>query len=654
MEKKQKIIIVAIAFALVLVFSGVTYAFFTSFTPSENGSTIAAKGGTMNITYASGDENIIVENIYPREAAWVNKTFTVTGNNTTDLTMSYAISLIVDSDDANLRNSLTYTLTGTNTSSNGIIIPNTTKKEPLLDKNNELGVGSFTKANNAKHTYNLQIFFLDDNTNQNSLQETKFAAHLVINSVNPDGTVVYSGPSRNIYMASSNDSYNSTRKDFSVINTENKADTYELYLVIDKNTYDQVYYTLEGTNATNNGKIISDVRGAAINSNEIFVGTGTTANAITKHDYNLRIRTSLIVYYDNNTTSSRLLASNSKELVAKIEVRAPKSYGGKLLYEAMLSHGTADKPGTDLSQPSVSNEGLIKTTDDYGTAYYYRGDVPNNYVSFAGMCWRIVRTTGNNDIKLVLYNYSSSDCTQTGDTLAFARYDGTKYKSKFNEKMDDNAYIGFMYGTPNSSTYALTHANTNKSTILKNLETWYKNKLSNYTSKLADVIWCNDKSTMLGNGYQKDITYYGLMRRIGNESYSLICPNDNDGGKLSKFTVSDTSKGNGKLTYPIGLLTTDELIYAGFPLNDSSELEPETYLKQNSNETYTTLSPYLFVQKEEDTDEDLAGLMGVYDNKSVDGIKASQESAIRPVIALKSSTVVASGNGTATNPYVIN
>lgn len=99
MEKKQKIIIVAIAFALVLVFSGVTYAFFTSFTPSETGSTIYAKGGSMSVIYDNGSGDISIENIYPRKAAWVNKNFTVTGNNTTDLEMYYRVSLVVDNNE---------------------------------------------------------------------------------------------------------------------------------------------------------------------------------------------------------------------------------------------------------------------------------------------------------------------------------------------------------------------------------------------------------------------------------------------------------------------------------------------------------------------------------------------------------------------------
>ena len=64
-------------------------------------------------------------------------------------------------------------------------------------------------------------------------------------------------------------------------------------------------------------------------------------------------------------------------------------------------------------------------------------------------------------------------------------------------------------------------------------------------------------------------TGYGTYNRIygGNAelyaSPSLICPNDNNGGKLSKFTVDDTTNGNGNLTYKIGLLTADEIAFAG-------------------------------------------------------------------------------------------
>jgi hypothetical protein len=81
---------------------------------------------------------------------------------------------------------------------------------------------------------------------------------------------------------------------------------------------------------------------------------------------------------------------------------------------------------------------MYMAPDDYGTSYYFRGNITNNFVSFAGMCWRIVRVTGDGSIKLALYNYNpnsaSNPCaaSEDGDTNAFARYTGTTYTSAFN------------------------------------------------------------------------------------------------------------------------------------------------------------------------------------------------------------------------------
>ena len=122
---------------------------------------------------------------------------------------------------------------------------------------------------------------------------------------------------------------------------------------------------------------------------------------------------------------------------------------------------------------------LASAEDDYGTSYYFRGAINNNYVQFANKCWRIVRITGDGSIKLVLHNDNisnvSNPCSASNNskTATFARYSENSYKTAFNSSYDDNAYIGFMYGTTGASDYASTHANTNKSTILTNLESCY-------------------------------------------------------------------------------------------------------------------------------------------------------------------------------------
>ena len=292
---------------------------------------------------------------------------------------------------------------------------------------------------------------------------------------------------------------------------------------------------------------------------------------------------------------------------------------------------------------------LASTEDDYGTSYYFRGAVKNNYVEFANKCWRIVRIVGDGSVKLVLHNDNTAGaanpCSSANNNTnaAFAHFNGTTYLSDFNSNIGDNASIGLMYGTPGSNDYASTHANTNKSTILTNLETWYTNNLVTYTDKLSDTIWCNDKSTETGAlGYGLKGTYYSAASRVRAGKPSLKCSNDNNNGKLSKFTVSDTTNGNGNLTYKIGLLTADEIMFAGFKNSVSNS---STYLQENANNEWWTLSPLEF---SEVTGTYLCAVQVDMFGGGVSNI------AVRPAISLVSSTTISSGTGTSEDPYVVN
>ena len=307
-------------------------------------------------------------------------------------------------------------------------------------------------------------------------------------------------------------------------------------------------------------------------------------------------------------------------------------------------------PGATIS--TASEALLASTEDDYGTSYYFRGAVTNNYVEFANKCWRIVRVGGDGSVKLILHNDNPTgaanpcDAANNSASAAFAHYNGSTYTSRFNENYDDNAYIGFKYGTPGSSKYETTHANTNKSTILTNLETWYTNTLKTYESVIDDTVWCNDKTNVTdtsydpwsitpnGLGYAKNVTYYGATKRLvgtsgsaGGTGPSLKC-----NGELSKI--------NSK----VGLITADELAFAGYAYNIGNTT---TYLQENATNTYWwSLSPYGF-------DVGSAGVWGVngsagyFDNYNVRGTYG-----VRPLISLKSTTNV-TGEGTSSAPYII-
>ena len=179
-KKQKRVMIYAMIISLICVV-GVSYAFFTAGMSSETSTTVRADAGTMKITY-SGGANINLAGIYPKDDVWATKTITVTGNNTTDAEMYYKLTLVVDSNTFKTDDPLQYELVSTNTSTNGEVIP-TISKTDLTENSIELGSGHFVKANNAKHTYLLKIYYPKKATSQNANQGAAFSAHVEIISV---------------------------------------------------------------------------------------------------------------------------------------------------------------------------------------------------------------------------------------------------------------------------------------------------------------------------------------------------------------------------------------------------------------------------------------------------------------------------------------
>ena len=330
--------------------------------------------------------------------------------------------------------------------------------------------------------------------------------------------------------------------------------------------------------------------------------------------------------------------------------------GNGTLLASLRDNNTLKTPiTTPGAAVSTADEALLASAvDDYGTSYYFRGAVTNNYVKFANKCWRIVRVGGDGSIKLILHNDNTTgaanpcDAANNSTSAAFARYSGEKYTSKFNTNHDDNAYVGFKYGTVGASDYASAHANINNSTILTNLETWYTNNLKTYADTIADTVWCNDKTNVTdtsydpwgwtpnGYGYGKNVTYYGATQR-------LISTNGRTGGTGPSLKCNS---GLSKINSKVGLITADELAYAGYA---AALKNTTTYLQENATDTdWLSLSPsvffsvYAFVWS-------VNGGSGDFGNYSV-----NSDGGVRPAISLIISTTISGGTGTSEDPYVVN
>lgn len=453
---------------------------------------------------------------------------------------------------------------------------------------------------------------------------------------------------------------------------------YSIKIVVDNNTFstDAISYSITGTNTSNSGVVAPSVEYIPINETTT-IGSGFFEKGNNKvHTYTISL-----YFLDTNTDQSidmRATFNAHVEIVGEESEKPAPSGWWKASSETLLgairdnSVLHTDETGMTIPGQQIANtdEQLRMTLDDYGESFYFRGAVENNYVVFANKCWRIVRITGNGAIKLVLYNDNTNNltdnlvCAETGYNLAFAKYDGTNYKTEFNPGKTAYAYIGFMYGTPNSNSFADEHKNLHDSIILTKLKQWYDLEGTFTTTEknmLADVIWCNEKRIKqsinnYGYGSQSDNPYISFYSDVINNLSCYSFNNYNNINKnISKYTASDTINGNGDLNgYKIGLLTSKEIIFAG-SANQNTIFN--YYLIQNTAQNcyWWTLTP-----SHCNSGNVNCAIMGVQPSGKISSLNTNDSNhAIRPSVSLKPDTLATytkNGEyapGTVNNPYIV-
>ena len=265
---------------------------------------------------------------------------------------------------------------------------------------------------------------------------------------------------------------------------------------------------------------------------------------------------------------------------------------------------------------------LSATTDDYGTSYYYRGSVKDNYIEFNNMCWRIVRVEGDGSIKIILAKEGLCSTITSSDTSSALINNGTKivYGYDSNNKADYEKYNGGLYTT--LKTWYTSSGLENKKSLLKN-EKWCLGGNDNYRYDSSTGALLTDTSSTY--------YYYAAGKRlwgIGNDkSATLKCSSEED-------SINDY----------IGTITADEVAYAGGMTSTANKLY---YLYDNAQSYYWSLSRSYFDHGDVDfafrVDSD-GGLYIAYVNYS---------GGVRPAVTLATGAQIASGEGTISNPYKI-
>ena len=321
------------------------------------------------------------------------------------------------------------------------------------------------------------------------------------------------------------------------------------------------------------------------------------------------------LYFDENASGSEIILAQE---------------GGAETIEA--------KETPDFSKTATTDEGMFAAEDDYGTSYYYRGAVNDNWFQFGTnssgqlLYWRIIRINGDGSIRLI-YNGTSTTTTEN-DTMI-------NVSQTFNSSDDNNMYVGYMYQSNK------VHGLQTNSDIKKVIDNWYVSNLADEAKYLdGDAGFCGDRtSTTSSSGAPNDTggtgtteTYYGARYRLyKNKTPSFKCSDkDND-----LYTISGSSEGNGALTQPIGLISADEVAFAG-----------GVHLLRNSSYYLYNNAYYWIMSPSYNNSFSGAFVFTVRSDGAINFNFVSNSWGVRPVINLKSD-VSLTGSGTVLDPFKV-
>ena len=388
-------------------------------------------------------------------------------------------------------------------------------------------------------------------------------------------------------------------------------------------------------------------------------------NAIPGYDYeNKRVYfekltksgTECELYFDKN--------KQANEVLAYLKLEKSKEGCPQIL------NGISQVTGTEESKSLICS-----APDDDGESYYFRGTTNNNWVKFGktsdnkDIYWRIIRINGDGSIRLI-YSGEEGNFGETGN--------GTNAITNvaYNDKADDNTYLGYYNAGETTSLYPYAHEGTKPSTMALAVNDWFTKTNLDESLQLNHIDenagFCNDRkisndnhgdSSFTNKGYGTEVTWYAGFDRLMTEKITAWKKIQNPTYKCSNIKKGDSdynrdyytwkghaNQGNKLLTMPVGLITMDELIYAGgFASN------PNTSYWLYINESFRTMTPrnfegnaYVFHSTND----------GIPNNGGIVNMVSPNPGA-RPVINLKSSTKFTFNNpngndkGTKGNPYIV-
>ena len=628
LDNKKFLIFFSLMFLVVfIVVSGASYAFFTT---SVKGKEFAIYTGNLKVDYSKKTDTISIDNLYPMTDTeglkQMSHEFTVTNKGNIDA--RYQVRLELDdtkSDMVDIRYiKMSYQVNGGDYS------------EPVLlsDLNSSL---VFTKniviKPNESNTYGIKLWI--DLSASNDIQGKEFKARVVVDSIqNVDDSyqvdtipIIYlnkdSNGNQDVHLKVG-ESYQElgvekVEDDQDIFTSKDAVISYEYYDGTSINTVANIDTSKAGIYYVNysvtdrNNQVGKRTRVVTVNNsnsvpkitlngdsfitqeemesyNELGVTVGDNNQVVTIGEVKTSTIGTYLVRYiviDSN--------GNLNSVVRTINIIKSTSLYNKILSENTLIE--KEPTLTTSSNNSSDESGLYKSTaTNTGEAtYYFRGNVENNYVSFAGFTWRIVRINEDGTIRIVMQDVINSN----------ANY---KFNSNYNNYTD-------MY-----------YSNSGAKTTLEN---WYQTNIgskSNLASSVASgTYYCEQAKVKPYDGYTSGSATM--------TTYNKYAPD---------FKCSSDGNGKGVVNANVGLLSYDEVVYAGGYYGQANS----NYYLYNSAIIWWTMSPSGFA----------SGLSHVWRVNTSGDIRSTDVNyaiAVRPVLNLTANTKISSGDGTKENPYVI-
>ena len=465
-----------------------------------------------------------------------------------------------------------------------------------------------------------------------------------------------------------------------IVNTIERKD--DLVYTLDCKQYSKTGFSIDKTNKTVTGTISGTCNSVTTETTFPSIGTIIVQNEIA--DDKAQVYTLLVTYKEMNVDQSVDMNKTFSAQANLVDPNVFKPYGEGTLATAIIDSAKTAASSSDTTRTiyqetptttpgqTVSTETektLSKTLDDYGDSYYFRGNVVDNFVEFAGMCWRIVRIEGDGSIKLILASELSCSDTNVTATSGLATdgisgVKGTILLSNYGYKKIEN-HIQNDY--VNSEGDMVNNSRTK-------LNSWLKTKITSENDKilLKKNDWCIGDRTSAYK-YNSSTKSYDLLTQTAEEliktetSFSYSAEKRMKGDKTPTLKCDGNKEKDGEIDInTIGMLTVDEVQFAGGGSTSNSTY----YLYDNASSIGTYYSWYLLSLGYHSSDytpnenvkamyiEDVSSppgnrMVGYIQNITAGSDNTGFYTALRPVITLLSGTEISAGDGTVNNAYMV-